>query len=264
MEERISDNCVVNIYDPESTTIDVLLGHDKFILRGYKYNNVQIKGGWYLGNIKQNADIFSSIITKYKMQKITFIGSSKSNTGSFIFTKILSTNFKNIKFKLIAFTPFTTINKTFFIRNNIVKRVPGTLKEIWKSELYNKEKVRLADAIDLCNKNNVLIYVIYPCLSKGGEDLLAQRLIGKNVNHIALPVKMHNTLFPFWNTISDDFIIETHEGVFRKLTTNDYMFYKILQAYVYYKFDIYNLSKYSNCFFINILEFLRRYREKLE
>lgn len=226
----------------------VLMGHDKYILHRFTIDNVQLTGGWYLEGNEARVKFLTKVIKDFQVEEVCFIGSSKSNTGSYIISKILADVFPKLKMRIFAFTPFTTLDKRFYEKNCLDSRAPGSLKAIWASEIYCRKLVDLSDAKVLEGHERIYLFQFYPFFSGAGEVQLAERLCGHNVCNVPLPVSMHNTLFPFWNKISDDSKIETHEGVYRKVPAKDLNFYKIIQMEKRAGLSLYDLIENPNGF----------------
>lgn len=160
----------INIKDYSNKTITLIFGFSKFMFKDFQYNNIQLTGDWYLQNHSKDLKIVKEIIKKNEFSTINLIGTSKSNTGCFIFVKILSSIFQKIKFRIFAFSAYTTIEKSFYVENNLLEYIPKSLRDIWNNiQTYNQETIELADARGLENLKNVELFFLYPELSRGGE-----------------------------------------------------------------------------------------------
>lgn len=233
----------------------VLMGHDKFILRGFPLTNVQLVGGWYLKGNEKKLDYLSEKIDGLGINELNFIGTSKSNTGSFIYSKALLSRFPRLNIRVFAFTPFSTIDEAFYKRNDIASRAPGTLVQLWKSDSYCEELIKRADAKWIEERQSISLYQFYPYFSDAGEVVLAERVHGSNIVNVPLPVSMHNTLFPFWNKISRDSTIETHEGNYRKIPFRDAAYYSKLQSWEGASLNLVSLVNDTDVFVRNITTF---------
>ncbi len=253
-EKGPSERLSIEIID-DSKEVDVILGHDKPILRGYRRNNVKMVGGWYLTNITQNTELLAGIITKHALTRVNFIGTSKSCSGAIILTKELTKKFPEVVFNLFLFSPYTTLDKDIYLRRKIDELAPGSLKSFWNSEAYTQKTLRLSEARGLVNKANVFVNIFYPEKSKRGEPVLAQRVAGPNVVHIGMPVWLHNTLYPLWKKVQGDMTIEIYESEFREMEPADFDFYTSLQRHDYYRFDLYSCVEDIDRFVKNLEAF---------
>ncbi|OBZ92231.1 hypothetical protein ADU59_27410 [Pararhizobium polonicum] len=220
--------------------VDVILGHGKHILRGYRRDNVKMVGGWYFSNIALNTEFLSSIIDKHSIKRLNFIGTSKSCSGAIVLTKELIRKFPKVTFNLFLFSAYTTVDREVYIRRNIEDRAPGSLVSFWESEQYTPKAIRRCEARGLVNKDNVFVYMFYPEKSKYGESQLAKRVVGSNIMHIGMPVWLHNTLYPLWKKVEGNMTIEIYESEFREMHPTDFDFYTKLQNYECYRFDLYS------------------------
>lgn len=239
----------VNIQADSARRIVILMGHDKYIMRGFDLDNIQLTGGWYLEDTEHLADELKNVIVSHGIECVDFVGSSKSNTGSFILAKKLSDLMPGLGIKIFAFTPFTTLEENYYIAHGIADRAPGTLKGLWRDGVIDSDLARLADASDIARFDKVKVFQFFPYFSNAGEKLLCERVTGSNIKNIPLPVSLHNSLFPFWNEVQDQ-LLETHEGVFRTMPKEDYVFYRDMQNNLCGKRGIYeillNTGKFIN------------------
>ena len=235
----MSERFVVDIKSGR-TEVDVILGHDKHILRGYKRDNVKMVGGWYFNNIVSNTEFLSNIIDKHAIKRVNFIGTSKSCSGAIILTKELTEKYPHVVFNLFLFSAYTTVDRDVYIRRKIEDKAPGSLKSFWNSEKYNHKAIRRMEARGLVNKKNVFVYLFYPEKSKQGEPVLVKRVTGPNITPIGMPVWLHNTLYPLWKKVEGNMTIEIYESEFRAMEPADFDFYTKLQSYEPYRFDLYS------------------------
>lgn len=224
----------------DSGEVDVILGHDKPILRGYKRDNIKMVGGWYFNNIQRNVDFLSKTFSDHNIKRVNFIGTSKSCSGAIVLTKELMAKHPYIVFNLFLFSAYTTVDKSIYIRRRIEDKAPGSLKSFWNSDKYSTKAIRRMEARQLVEKNNVFINMFYPEKSKQGEPALAHRITGSNVRHIGMPVWLHNTLYPLWKRVEGNMTIEIYESEFRQMELADYNFYTKMQNYPCYRFDLYS------------------------
>jgi len=236
---NITEKYLLNI-KINNGTLDILLGHNKYILNYYNRNFVKLIGGWYHENITINTNYLATIIEKYKIKKVNFIGASKSCSGCIVLTKgLLEKKFPSLKFKLFLFSAYTTIDKNVYVKRRIEGKAPASLKSVWNSKFYTENLIRKMEMRRLINVKNVMIYLFYPCKSNQGEKILANRIQGNNIHHIDIPVYMHNTLYPFWKKVGSDRTIELYENEFKIMHKNDYAFYSSMQEYKGYAFNLY-------------------------
>ncbi|MEQ1956678.1 hypothetical protein [Mesorhizobium sp. CN2-181] len=235
--------------------VDVILGHDKHILHGYRRNNVKMVGGWYFTGISTNTELLSSIISKNFIKRVNFVGTSKSCSGAIILTKELIRIFPDVVFNLFLFSPYTTVDRNVYIRRNIEDRAPGSLKSFWNSDKYTPKAIRRSEARGLVNKDNVFVYLFYPEKCKQGEPILARRVVGPNIVHIGMPVWMHNTLYPLWKKVEGNMTIEIYESEFREMEPADFDFYTKLQSCECYRFDLYSCVEEVEQFVKNLEAF---------
>ncbi len=250
----MSDKFIIDIKE-NNQEIDVILGHDKHILRGYKRNNVKMLGGWYFRNIKTNVDFLLGVIAEYGLTRVNFIGTSKSCSGAIVLTKEIAPLLPEVQFKLFLFSPYTTIDRAVFVKRNIEEPAPGSLKSFWSSDKYTPSLIRRFEARGLVDKDNVLVYMFYPEKSKQGEPVLAKRVSGENIIHVGLPVWMHNTLYPLWKKVEADMTIEIYESEFREMHPTDFAFYTHLQNYPCYSFNLYSCVENMDRFIKNLEAF---------
>lgn len=239
-----------------SRELDVILGHNDHMLKGYQRNNVKLKGGWYYRNIKSNTEFLTNIIKKHNIKKINFIGTSKSCSGCVIFTKELRNIGINIEYNLFMFSPYTTVDKKVYVKRKIEDKIPGSLNTLWESDKYHLRMIRRMEARGLVNIENVSLYVIYPEKSPNGEKVLAERITGENVTHLEIPVGMHNTFFPFWKKVDNNREIELYEGIVKKMHINDYKFYMKMQKSIDYNFHLYQFLQEPQVFVQKLKEFI--------
>jgi hypothetical protein len=239
--------------------VDIILGHDKHILNGYERDNVKLVGGWYVNNVRRNTAIVREILLEHKIQKVNFVGTSKSCTGAIIITRALMRQLPDVSFKLFLFSAYTSLDKEVYIRRKIDDRVPGSLKSVWESRAYSAELIRVAEARGLVNKDNVQVFLFFPEKSKQGEPVLARRVSGQNIVHVGMPVWMHNTLYPLWKKVENDRTIEIYESEFRKMEPADYEFYSAMQAYPVYSFNLYSCIEDPERFIKNLEAFKANY-----
>jgi len=165
-----------NIINKNDKTLTVLLGFSKYMFHNFKYNNVQVTGDYYLDD-EENLDALVDVISDFNPMTINLIGTSKSGTGAFIYTKVLKEVFKSIKFRIFAFSSYTTIDKDFYERNDLMKFIPPSLSKIWDNKkLYTPQNIKLAEAKELVDIDNISIFLIYPNLSRGGSHCLLKEL----------------------------------------------------------------------------------------
>ena len=260
-EHLENDTFNININD-NNGEVDVILGHADHILYNYERDNIKLKGGWYYRNIGLNTDFLLYVIDKYNIKKMNFIGMSKSCSGCIIFTKQLLAKKIDIEYNLFMFSPHTTVDKEVYIKRNLIDKTPDTLKGFWERNHYNPRAISRMEARKLVGVDNVNMYIFYPEKGKNGEDVLAERVQGKNVTHIKLPVYMHNTFFPFWKKVDSNRSIELYEGVFRTMHKDDYTFYSHMQQSEAYDFHLYECLKNPNQF-IEKLEELISYKKNI-
>ena len=250
------DRFRINIKD-RNGEVDVILGHSYHMLSDYKRDNIKLKDGWYYRNIKLNTAFLLEVISKYNINKINFIGTSKSCSGCIIFSKELLKRDLDIDMNLFMFSPYTTVDKEVYIKRNIIDTAPGSLKFFWESDRYSSQSIKRMEAKHLIGKKNIHMYLFYPEKSGQGEKELALRMKGDNVTHIALPVYMHNTFFPFWKEVDSNGIIELYENEFRKMNTDDYRFYSRMQNHKLYNFHLYPCLEETNNFIQNLKQFIK-------
>ena len=218
-------------------------------MRGFDLDNIQLTGGWYLDDTEHLVDELKDLFVRHGIDCVDFVGSSKSNTGSFILAKQLSHIMPGLRMRIFAFTPFTTLEENYYIAHGIADKAPGTLKGLWRDGVINPDIARLTDASDIVRFNRVKVFQFFPFFSSAGEKLLCERIAGRNIKNIPLPVSLHNTLFPFWNEVQDQ-LLETHEGVFRTMPKEDYAFYQDMQKNLCGKRGLYeilvNTSRFIN------------------
>lgn len=250
----MSDRFAVDIKG-NSGEVDVILGHDKHILRGYKRDNVKLVGGWYFNNIALNTEFLSGIIEKHAIKRLNFIGTSKSCSGAIILTKELTAKYPEVVFNLFLYSAYTTVDRSIYIRRNIEEKAPGSLKSFWNSEKYTPKAIRRMEARGLVNKDNVFVYMFYPEKSRQGEPALAKRVTGPNITHIGMPVWLHNTLYPLWKKVEGNMTIEIYESEFREMEPSDFNFYTKMQNYPCYRFDLYSCVEDIDRFVKNLEAF---------
>lgn len=258
----IAENFVVNIKEKDGE-LDVILGHNEHILSNYKRDNVKLVGGWYQNNIDLNTDFLTAIIEKYKINKLNFIGASKSCSGSIVLAKeIIRRRIQTPKMNLFLFSAYTTINKDIYIKRKLLERVPDSLFKLWDSEAYNLELIKKMELRRLIHYEDLEIFLFYPTRSKYGEEILAKRIEGANVHHIGLPVYVHNTLYPIWKKVNENRTIEIYENTIKKMHKDDYQFYLEMQEYEDYNFHLYSLLEDPEKFENNLNMFIENYMEK--
>jgi len=236
--------------------IDVILGHSDHILHNYNRDNVKLKGGWYYRNIGLNTNFLLYIIDTYNIQKMNFIGMSKSCSGCIIFTKQLLAKDIKIEYNLFMFSPHTTIDKEVYIKRNLLDKTPGSLKGFWERNHYTPRAIKRMEARRLVGIDGVKMFIFYPEKGQNGESILAERVEGENVTHIQLPVYMHNTFFPFWKKVDNNRKIELYEGIFRTMHKDDYAFYSRMQADENYEFHLYQCLKNTDKFIEQLNKFI--------
>jgi len=250
----------ININNGE---VDILLGHDDFIFNTYKRNNIKLIGGWYQHHIELNSNFLVSIIKKYEIKIINFIGASKSCSGAIILSKaIIRAKVKTPRMNLFLFSAYTTIKKEIYIKRKIEEKIPGSLKKLWDSEVYSEELVKKMELRRLVDNKYINIFLIYPTKGSYSERILAERIKGENVHHIGLPVYMHNTLYPFWKKVNKDKSIEIYEKKIQKMHKKDYNFYKSMQEYKDYNFHLYSMLTEPTVFQAELTNFISSFKEK--
>lgn len=223
--------------------IDIILGNNKHILRGYDRNNIKLVGGWYYKRIQENRDFILSIIKKHGIMKINFIGASKTCSGCIVLAKQLLSHTKRAEINLFMFSAYTTVDKNVYLKRNLAEKAPGTLKKFWLSPEYTPEMIKRMEARHLANRERINMYFFYPERCKLGEKALAHRIKGKNVTYFGMPVFLHNTLFPLWKEVNSDMTIEIYEEEYRTMHKDDFIFYFKLQNYKDYNFHLYSCLK---------------------
>jgi len=256
----IAERFEVNIYQ-NNGEVDIILGHNSHILRGYTRNNIKMIGGWYIDDIELNTNFLVALIKKYKIKKINFIGASKSCSGAVVLAKkIIRAKVKTPKMNLFLFSAYTTIDKNIYIKRSIIDKAPDSLVKLWKSSKYTEDLIKELELRRLAHSPHVEIYLFYPERSKYGERQLANRIVGSNVHHIALPVYMHNTLYPMWKKVDENRTIEIYENIVKKMHKDDHKFYLSMQENKEYKFHLYSLLENPKLFESKLENFIIEYK----
>lgn len=253
---------IVNILNTDDSVITILLGFSKYICKGFSKNNIQVTGNWYLEEDESILLSITDAIDKYNFKEVNFIGISKSCTGGFIFSSILSEKYPNVHFRNFAFSAYTRLDKSFYETNNLLDKVPPSLVKIWNNDAYFDKLSKNFDAVNLMeNKNNIFTYLLYPAPSRGPEPLMVQRMEGlDNVCSIPLEVRLHGILYPFWKTISKDSTVEAFEGKVITLPEKVYQYFYEMQTYSAYKFDLYSLIYDTDTFILNMRVFNKKFQ----
>ncbi|MGP9468254.1 hypothetical protein ACT3RU_14750 [Halomonas sp. TP35] len=233
---------VFNLIDSSDKTVTVLLGFSKYICGGFRRNNIQMTGDWYLDYIDERVEEIVKVIDVLTPNEVNFVGTSKSNTGSFIFASKLSVLFPEITFKIFAFSAYTKLDKNFFEDNGLVDVAPPSLVKIWENNIDNKKALIHADALELIDKTNIEAYLLYPAPSRGAEPVMAQRMqVLSNVTTVPLNVRVHGILFPFWKPLLPGLKLEVFEGQVMELRKDVYAYFEGMQNDKSYKFDLYSI-----------------------
>ncbi len=250
----------INISDTNSKKLVVILGFSKYMFKGYKDNNLQFIGDWYLDNIYENIMFLAEYIIQHDIEQIDFIGTSKSCMGAFIFSHELAPVFPDVDFRVFAFSAYTTLDKSFYEANSITY-LPKSLFQIWDNPSH-KEMINTYGEINkLINNRNILTYLLYPEQSRGGESILANLLTDKpNVTLIPVTARTHSIIFPFWSKLSPSMEIEVFEGVVKQLPKDVYKYFSAMQSCQDYNFHIYSLINDTKNFIKQIELFNERYR----
>lgn len=248
---------IINVVDGKDPSVTVLLGFNKYICRGFSKNNIQVTGSWYL--IQEDIDIIVESISDYikinDATEVNFIGVSKSCTGGFILASILAAKYKNVVFRIFAFSGRTILNKEFYEERGLIDaKIAPSLLKVWKNKAYKESLELYGDARFLIEGiSNIEAYLLYPAPSRGHEPLMVERMEGlDNVKLIPLEVRLHGILYPFWKPVSKDSTIEAFEGQVIKLPDAVYEYFHRMQNYEEYKFDLYSLVYDTDDFIYNM------------
>lgn len=249
----------------DSPEVTILLGFAKYMFRGFKRNNIQMKGDWYLEHIEENITYLGEHIRTHNLTVVNMIGTSKSCTGAFIFAHELSKRFPNVKFNVFAFSAYTTLEKAFYDERQLNKFLPGSLLKVWANpEKFASAQARYGDSIHLAKGDNVSLTFLYPAYSRGGEAELAKRMQGHtNARFCSLPVRTHSIIAPFWHKLLAGQEIEVFEGVVRALPEKDYAYFSDMQNYPNYTFDLYHLLEDTDRFLVELERLNAEYTLKL-
>lgn len=233
---------IFNLKDKNDKSITALLGFSKYLCGGFNRNNIQMTGNWYLHRIKGQTEEITEILNEFKPSQVNFVGTSKSNTGSFIFASRLAKKFPDIEFRIFAFSAYTILNKIFFVKEGLLNVAPASLVKIWNNDfLCGKAEIH-GDALKLLNHPNIKAYLLYPAPSNGGEPIMAKRLEEmSNVITIPLEVRVHGILFPFWKPLLPGLKLELFEGQTMELPEDVYSYFYAMQNDVNYTFNLYSV-----------------------
>lgn len=252
---------VFNEVDPTDTSVNLLLGFSRYIFNGFRQNNIQMTGDWYLEDIEENVAFLHQFIQGRGIKTVNIIGTSKSNTGAFIFTNILAQRCSDVTFRVFAFSSYTTIDKSFYVEHALMDFIPPSLKNVWKdNHAYIPENINLSDARALQGRANIELYLLYPELSRGGEPELARRVTGNNVTHIPMQLRFHSIIFPFWKTLLSGKKIELFEGQVKELPPAVFEYLQAMQAHTY-PLNLYSMINDTERFIAELELFDKQYRE---
>lgn len=254
----------LNYIDDKDSTINIIFGLYKYIFKDFKYNNIQLKGGWYLNSNKE-IDEIKDVIQQYKPKVVNLIGTSKSCTGVFIYADELSRYFPGIFFNSFAFSPYTTLDKNFYVENNLLNNLPPSLEQTWVSKAHDESYLQQTNLNNLIKNKNLHTYLLYPSLTSGLESKLVDYVQSSdNVTKIGVFSKFHNILFIFWNKITPDLEIELFEDTVKKIPKDGFMYLNAIQEYQQYNFHIYNLLYNTEKFILEFENFNNKYKESNE
>jgi len=250
-----------NEIDSSDTSINLLLGFSRYIFNGFKLNNIQMTGDWYLNDIEESMDYLASFLRSNNIKNVNIIGTSKSNTGAFLFTNNLANLFPEIQFRVFAFSSYTTIEKSFYEENGLIGFIPSSLHKVWNDpEIYTPEHIARSDAKTLENRKNISLFLLYPELSRGGEPELARRVEGDNITHIPMKLRFHSIIFPFWKKLLPGKKIELFEGQVKELPVAVFSYLQAMQAHSY-PLNLYSMLTETQQFIDELAHFDRLYQE---
>ena len=250
-----------NITDKSDKSLTLILGIEKPALRNFGYNNIQMIVGNDFDFFPEQIDLLDDAIVKNEIESVNIIGMSKTCTSGVVYASALTERFADIPIKLFLFSPYTTIDERFYRENNLLDRVPRSLKILWGKQTLDQEFLNYRDVKNLEQFNNIQIFVIYPLHGVHCEPQCVSRIADQaKVTLVPLSVGTHAVLLPFWNQLKWDLKIEAFENEFAYLSIKDYWYYSYFQKEFKVKDSLYELMFDHRTF----LKKLDNFNEKME
>jgi hypothetical protein len=250
-----------NITDKSDKSLTLILGIEKPALRNFGYNNIQMIVGNDFDFFPEQIDLLDDAIVKNGIESVNIIGMSKTCTSGVVYASALTERFADIPIKLFLFCPYTTIDERFYRENNLLDRVPRSLKILWRKQILDQEFLNYRDVKNLEQFNNIQIFVIYPLHGVHCEPQCVSRIADQaKVTLVPLSVGTHAVLLPFWNQLKWDLKIEAFENEFAYLSIKDYWYYSYFQKEFKVKDSLYELMFDHRTF----LKQLDNFNEKME
>lgn len=222
--------------------VAVLLGLRSRVMRDFTYNNIQLAGGWYVDHVARNVLFLAQEVDRHKYSEVNLVGTSKSSYGAFILGHELARCFPELKVRVFAFSPYPSLTRGLYERLGALAKLPPSLPELWERPELAPILARYGDASALLALPNIEGCLVYPQFGTHGEpEIMPGFQLSSRVKAVALPVKAHGLIYPFWKPIQEGQEVENFEGTTFRLVGNDYRRFRQIQDWRPYKIDLYNL-----------------------
>lgn len=232
----------INMVNINDKTLTLILGIEKFILKNFKYNNIQMIVGSEFDYSIPDLNFIYSIIERYKISSVNIVGVSKTCTAGVNISSRLAKEYSELPINLFFFSPYTTVRKNFYVEKKILSKIPRSLDDFWEKYPSDNNFMPCYEVSNLICFENIRTFVIFPRCGVHCEPECAF-LVGnqKNVTLVPLSLITHAVLFPFWNKLNRNMTIETFENEFSILNSNDAWYVNKFQKNFLIKDSLYRL-----------------------
>lgn len=199
-------------YNSKKEIIVVFSPNARFNLYNYRFKQSVLflsdnKLGYYLLNPGRQVKLIYEFLVASGFNRVVFIGSSKGGTGALLWSSLLSRHIPDdsIDLSCIVFSPQT---KLYPYNKNLT--FPSYKKTFSELSVNNAMKVcfeRYGDVSQFVNDSDVFTAIFYSSEYQV-DKIEAERISGKNVIHIRIPLPLHGSITPFIIDRKDEVSLE--------------------------------------------------------